>query len=195
MTLNCKSCGKKLSNDAKFCTECGERIIREPTPTRAQFCGNCGSSLTASAKFCMKCGIPIAKLEQQSIPHELSPEPHVCTDCGTKLRPNDRFCDECGMPVKKPITAAAPKMALVDLTGQCFLCGLPTPPKIILCPRCGVRQNCFRCGMPLGPGKTPIHSFCPQCGHRKISKKLQERIGHFRSLPPLTADQILDYYQ
>ena len=44
----CKNCKTFLSEDAKFCPECGENINI--------FCTSCGGSISASASFCGECG-------------------------------------------------------------------------------------------------------------------------------------------
>ncbi|MHA2231252.1 MAG: zinc-ribbon domain-containing protein [Candidatus Hodarchaeales archaeon] len=196
--MNCKNCGNPLLNDSKFCTKCGQRIAQEPQKIKAPFCANCGNSVAPNAKFCMNCGTPITTSDSRLLvshpTQEALQHPHICIKCGADLLDDDKFCDKCGTPVEPVKTLSSPKFTLVDLTSHCFLCGLPIPPEIILCPRCGVRLNCFKCGLALAPGKTGIHSFCPKCGHRKVSKKLQEKILYFRSLPPLTPDQILSFY-
>lgn len=46
----CANCGAKLASDAKFCSECGEKI------PQSKFCTNCGAKLSANAKFCSACG-------------------------------------------------------------------------------------------------------------------------------------------
>ncbi len=152
-------------------------------------CQNCGAKLPSDAKFCPKCG------------QQIEPRPHFCTKCGNELQSGDKFCDECGKPVPgkiekqpSPYPPPKPRYSFKDLTERCFLCSLPTPPGIVLCPRCGVRQTCFKCGRPLGPGKTIYHSFCPKCGHKKVKKKVQERITYYRGQPEPTQEQILAFY-
>ncbi len=151
-------------------------------------CQSCGAKLPSDAKFCPKCG---QRIEQRR---------HFCTKCGNELQLVDKFCDECGKPVPGKIEKQPspyppkPKYSFKNLTERCFLCSLPTPPGIVLCPRCGVRQTCFKCGRPLGPGRTIYHSLCPKCGHKKVKKKVQERIAYYRGQPEPTQDQIMAYY-
>ena len=149
-------------------------------------CTYCGNPITTKSKFCIKCG---QKIDQRSLTM-----PRFCPKCGNSLLPSDIFCDECGTQIEKSKIPRSSKLSLKDLTGCCFLCGFPIPPKIILCPRCDVRLNCFKCGQPLSPGKTFSHSYCPKCGHKKINKKLLDRSTYYRSLPPLNPSEILTYY-
>ena len=45
----CHNCDTELSEQAKFCPECGL--------TRAINCKQCGTGLPVTAKFCIECGI------------------------------------------------------------------------------------------------------------------------------------------
>ncbi len=47
--FTCEKCGTKLSNDAKFCKECGE-------PVELTMCETCGKPIPKDAKFCKECG-------------------------------------------------------------------------------------------------------------------------------------------
>ena len=46
----CPECGAKNAPNAKFCSECGKKLIEEKT------CPKCGKKMRASAKFCPECG-------------------------------------------------------------------------------------------------------------------------------------------
>lgn len=46
--ISCPSCGTKLPGKAKFCFECGAKILRN--------CPDCGAQLQPGAKFCFECG-------------------------------------------------------------------------------------------------------------------------------------------
>jgi membrane protease subunit (stomatin/prohibitin family) len=46
----CPKCGAKLKAHAKFCSECGEKLVSE------QKCSKCGNKLEKDAKFCPECG-------------------------------------------------------------------------------------------------------------------------------------------
>lgn len=46
----CRKCGKGHPEGAKFCMECGEKIVP------AGFCGACSAQNPPAAKFCMNCG-------------------------------------------------------------------------------------------------------------------------------------------
>jgi predicted RNA-binding Zn-ribbon protein involved in translation (DUF1610 family) len=47
MTI-CKNCQTSLSQGARFCPECGEKV--------SIFCTSCGASITLGATFCGECG-------------------------------------------------------------------------------------------------------------------------------------------
>lgn len=46
----CSKCGKQLSSDAKFCSNCGAPVAT------VKFCTNCGKQVANDAKFCPNCG-------------------------------------------------------------------------------------------------------------------------------------------
>ena len=47
----CKSCQSPLSSGAKFCSQCGTKVVRRPTA-----CRGCGHKIGPTAKFCAQCG-------------------------------------------------------------------------------------------------------------------------------------------
>lgn len=52
---SCPKCGCALEKNAKFCPECGEKLISE------KYGPECGEKLSANAKFCIKCGTKISE--------------------------------------------------------------------------------------------------------------------------------------
>ena len=50
----CEKCGKKLSDDASFCSDCGE-------PVELSVCESCGKPIPQDAKFCEDCGKGVKK--------------------------------------------------------------------------------------------------------------------------------------
>lgn len=73
MEYICSNCGSSLSNDAKFCPECGTKIERELK------CSNCGALLAENAKFCMECGTKVGEIEK----------PHVIESANSEV--NDEY--------------------------------------------------------------------------------------------------------
>lgn len=45
----CPNCGKEISENSKFCSNCGAKI-------ETSYCKNCGEKLEPGAKFCSNCG-------------------------------------------------------------------------------------------------------------------------------------------
>lgn len=50
--ITCVKCGMSLPKDAKFCFQCGEKVV---IPQKI-FCTNCGNEMPPEANFCTKCG-------------------------------------------------------------------------------------------------------------------------------------------
>ena len=53
----CKKCYEPLTPNAKFCSNCGEKVEDEAQAVpKKQFCSECGAKLEDGAKFCSECG-------------------------------------------------------------------------------------------------------------------------------------------
>ena len=78
-TERCVRCGADLPSNAKFCLECGEKVL-PPVSQGMILCPNCGSTV-AKGKFCPECG------------HKFIA---VCSNCGKETVPGAKFCLECG---------------------------------------------------------------------------------------------------
>ncbi len=72
----CSACGATLPANAKFCPECGEKVI----PAGMVVCPSCGRTVT-KGKFCPECG------------HKFST---ACPQCGAEITAGAKFCPECG---------------------------------------------------------------------------------------------------
>ena len=74
----CHACGKVLLPDAKFCPECGEKVLPK-IPEGMVLCPEC-RKIVVKSKFCPECGHKMAT---------------VCRECG-KETGGAKFCPECG---------------------------------------------------------------------------------------------------
>lgn len=72
----CENCGANLLANAKFCLECGEKVV----PSGTVVCPECGNTV-AKGKFCPECGHKFVT---------------ACPKCGSELVPGAKFCLECG---------------------------------------------------------------------------------------------------
>ena len=68
MSYQCKKCGSAVPEDARFCSNCGEKVT-------ALRCPNCGKRLPEDAAFCTYCGAKIAA--EQAVPSAPQPETTV----------------------------------------------------------------------------------------------------------------------
>jgi membrane protease subunit (stomatin/prohibitin family) len=72
----CASCGASLPANAKFCLECGEKVVSNDSVV----CPECGNTV-AKGKFCPECG------------HKFIT---ACPKCGAGITAGAKFCLECG---------------------------------------------------------------------------------------------------
>lgn len=72
----CAKCGASLPSNAKFCLECGEKVVSGDSIV----CPECGNTVP-KGKFCPECGHKFVT---------------VCPKCGKDVVPGAKFCLECG---------------------------------------------------------------------------------------------------
>ncbi len=75
----CVKCGAVLPANAKFCLECGEKVLLS-IPDSMIICPECGKTV-AKGKFCLQCG------------HKFIT---ACPKCGKSIVEGAKFCLECG---------------------------------------------------------------------------------------------------
>mgnify|MGYP002263428393 CR=1 FL=1 len=56
--IKCGSCAFENPDDGKFCTGCGQALVRPPAAPEgpAKFCTECGAKIPADSNFCISCG-------------------------------------------------------------------------------------------------------------------------------------------
>ena len=62
--MQCDSCQHQNRPDARFCSECGQRLLIK--------CPQCGSGNTPNSKFCDACGAPLKSGGQSYTPRHLA---------------------------------------------------------------------------------------------------------------------------
>lgn len=60
--ITCPKCNKKLSDDAKFCNDCGEQILK------TIICPNCGKPTSTEVLFCQNCGVYVGEKSVEERP-------------------------------------------------------------------------------------------------------------------------------
>lgn len=75
---NCAKCNGSVSANAKFCSDCGEKI--EAVRMDEIICPMCETK-TRKGKFCMECGVMLVM---------------SCSKCESELPSNAKFCFACG---------------------------------------------------------------------------------------------------
>ncbi len=124
----CPNCHAQLNDSAKFCTNCGSKIIvAEKLPKKDVLtkCA-CGADLKPGAKFCTICG---KKVELSAKNSEFIHE-NRCS-CGAELKAGSKFCTVCG----KKVEAVADKPA--EIKENLCSCGAELKPGAKFCTVCG----------------------------------------------------------
>ncbi|MBQ4066945.1 MAG: SPFH domain-containing protein [Clostridia bacterium] len=80
--LRCANCGAALHEGAKFCFECGEKVVAPTADTVV--CPSCKKTVP-KGKFCSECGYRF--------------ETGKCPACGATLPDGAKFCFECGQKI------------------------------------------------------------------------------------------------
>jgi membrane protease subunit (stomatin/prohibitin family) len=95
--VRCGNCGTLNSENAKFCSSCGQTLAAAPAPAGAVVtCASCGTRNAATAKFCSNCG--------QSLQ---APAAATCSQCGTESPAGTKFCPNCGNNLQAPPAAGS----------------------------------------------------------------------------------------
>ena len=98
--IKCSNCGASMTEQTKFCPECGNRYnpcskCKADIPDGAKVCPECGTKvpvpcpkcghlLSGNSKFCPECGQSLVK---------------KCSGCGKEIEGSTKFCPECGTPI------------------------------------------------------------------------------------------------
>jgi len=77
-TMKCTNCGADLADSAKFCPECGTKVVREV------FCAQCGTKLSAGAKFCPECGTKVGAAATPEPKAESAPKAEAAAESAPK---------------------------------------------------------------------------------------------------------------
>lgn len=80
-SIKCAKCGSDLPENAKFCLQCGEKVVS--LSDNEIICPSCGAK-TPKGKFCVECGTPLS---------------NKCPNCGADVPTGGKFCLECGTKI------------------------------------------------------------------------------------------------
>src|SRR3989442_6062290 len=67
--MQCRACGRENLPQARFCLECGARLVVS--------CSNCRAELPPSAKFCLECGERVTPSGAAMVSPSASPEAYT----------------------------------------------------------------------------------------------------------------------
>src|SRR3989454_1101809 len=75
--MECPACRHENPAQAKFCLECGARLVVS--------CSNCGTELPSSAKFCLECGARVTTSGAATVSPSASPEAYTPSHLAEKI--------------------------------------------------------------------------------------------------------------
>jgi len=78
-TKKCPKCGADVPADAKFCLNCGAKLVETIT------CPKCKAEVPKGAKFCPNCGANLVL---------------TCPKCKAEVPPGTKFCPNCGTKIE-----------------------------------------------------------------------------------------------
>lgn len=87
--LSCPNCQAEITEETRFCVECGQKIVKDPKSTNIEVikCIKCGRIYKEGEKFCLECGTPKKSKSAESQPlHE---------------KPNKKIEEKTPKPIKK----------------------------------------------------------------------------------------------
>ena len=84
----CKSCGKQINGDFKFCPYCGAKNEEE---TSNIFCLSCGKSIKSDFNVCPFCG---EKVKNKNLENKKEEE-IFCKNCGNPIKKDFKICPYC----------------------------------------------------------------------------------------------------
>lgn len=58
--MKCSNCGAELAEGAKFCGECGAKVVKDSV------CPKCGAACATGAKFCCECGSSLSVCDEKA---------------------------------------------------------------------------------------------------------------------------------
>lgn len=107
--MKCKTCGRTISPNLNFCSNCGTAIDKE-TPIVEQpikentvsFCVNCGKELAEDFKFCPNCAESTATEKECKHCHMVV-DAHfqICPYCGEKLKEEEKIYSKSDVEEQK----------------------------------------------------------------------------------------------
>ena len=116
--VNCRGCGKELTEDANFCPNCGFRTLKGEetgvsTPRdRPKWEEDVESALQTAAKtvedalkiameslreVAEEVGVEFEKVKERHLPKRL--DPVFCPSCGTQNPGDSQYCTKCGKKI------------------------------------------------------------------------------------------------
>ncbi|WP_028895468.1 BON domain-containing protein [Syntrophorhabdus aromaticivorans] len=98
----CDKCGTNVTDTAKFCPKCGNRVVMSQHAKASQtvICPQCGTENPLTAKFCRKDGYSLeqARTVTPADGNTVS-EALICPTCGTANTSTAKFCKKDGTPL------------------------------------------------------------------------------------------------
>lgn len=128
----CQSCGTGNLDNADFCQDCGQRLIKSQE-TEQIICSSCGTKNLGTAIFCQECGSSLIK--------EAENAKEYCSDCGAELIDGAVFCGKCGHSLQPVSQSEGGEVIIERKAVRCLNCGFMTDAESVFCPECGIKMG------------------------------------------------------
>lgn len=107
--MKCKTCGRTISPNLNFCSNCGTAIDKEPPiveqpikENTVSFCVNCGKELAEDFKFCPNCAESTATEKECKHCHMVvDARFQICPYCGEKLKEEEKIYSKSDVEEQK----------------------------------------------------------------------------------------------
>lgn len=103
----CQNCGKKLNEEALFCSKCGTRTAKGVEKNVTRSSDELGAAFAKMSQELEKAFSAAAKeindafkTASENIQKSLRKEQNLCSNCGEKNPKNAIFCYNCGKRIK-----------------------------------------------------------------------------------------------
>ncbi len=109
-----------------------------PQQIREVYCSNCSKKFQSTHRFCPHCGDPYNPCPKCGTDNDTNAK--RCVSCATVLQADASICPNCNAQMTVGSTFCGNCGKQVATSDSCSRCGMPFPPNVKFCPRCGNKR-------------------------------------------------------